>query len=631
MHAVTWATELFLERILTGINRGGSLRGAGGRVLSMGVTGLWGADQGELGVAWHWSSWRSWTLLLVLAIVGALFIAAASFFVFWLLRRMGRPKAVGRDPGEDPARERGGEPLPVSPLEEGTILDDGRFVVLAVREQRDAGIIYEVRDLEADCYCQVCGSPFPNPNAIRCPTCHTAIPSERTARLIAKETLNPDRFASGKTLRELEVRHPAVLSPMAVFSAPFQDETRYYLVMPDVERQFSGEDIRSYPYDQVMGWGITLADGLAALHRHGIAFRDVKTVPILLDGDRARWSCCGPLISVQGESGEAVDRAFASDVRGLGRWMLLQATGETSLGTELSIPEPLSLFLTDVLTATYPMSAQQLAEQLDRIRRRLVIRKDVRLRVGAGSDTGKLRELNEDSLWTADYSDAFDTQDISVGAFVVADGVGGHAAGDVASQLTVDVIRQYGDELRRAGEMAELPDVQSWLKQAAGAANDRVHKERQAVASDMGSTLVMALFVGNEFSVLNIGDSRAYRLGLQGIQQITVDHTLVQRLVTIGQISRDEAKMHPRRNVIYRVIGGRAELEYDLFDDRLAGGEALLLCSDGLTDMLEDPVIWQIWREMPSPQAACDHMIAEANRVGGHDNITAIIVQLITT
>jgi protein phosphatase len=565
-----------------------------------------------------------------LGIGGALFIAAASLFVFWLLRRMGRPKEEERDPGEGPARERGGGLLPGPPLEEGTTLADGRFVVLRVREQRDASIIYEVRDLEADRYCQVCGSPLPNANAIRCPTCHASIPLERTARLIAKEILDPDLFASGKMLHELDIHHPAVRSPMAVFSASFQDETRYYLVMPDVEHQFSGGGGRSHPSDQVMRWGITLADGLAALHRHGVAFRDVKTAQILLGEDRARWSCCGPLISVQGESGEAVDRAFASDVRGLGRWMLLQATGETRLGTALSIPEPLSLLLTDVLTATYPMSAQQLAEQLDQIRRRLVIRKDVRLRVGAGSDTGKLRELNEDSLWTADYSEAFATLGISVGAFVVADGVGGHAAGDVASQLTVDVIRQYGDELRRLGETAEMPDVESWLKQAAGAANERVHRERQAVASDMGSTLVMALFVGNEFSVLNIGDSRAYRLGLQGIQQITIDHTLVQRLVAIGQITRDEAKMHPRRNVIYRVIGGRAELEYDVFDDQLAVGEALLLCSDGLTDMLQDPVIWQIWREAPSPQAACDRMIAEANRVGGHDNITAVIVQLIT-
>ncbi len=567
---------------------------------------------------------------LILGIGGLLFIVVTSLLIFWLLRR---PRRFSED---EPAREGEqsrsgeGEAASGSLLEEGATLNAGRFVVLRVREQHEGLTTYEIRDLEVDRYCQVCGASRLNPDANRCLKCNAAIQVEHPARLIAKETRDPDVFALGQSLHTLNIHHPAVILPIAVFSELYHEETRYYHVMPDVEFRSSVDTDPPHSPDRVMGWGIALADGLAALHRQGIAFREVNPESILIDDEEAYWSCCGPLMLIKGETEEDFDRAFGSDVRGLGRWLLLKATGKMSLGPELPLPDPLAKLLSRVLTATYPMSAQQLVEQLDQIRRQLVTRKDVSLWAGARTDTGRIRELNEDSMWVADYSDAFATLTISVGAFAVADGVGGHAAGDVASQLTVDVLQQYGDELRRAGEMKDLPDPRAWLAQAAEAANARVLEERQAVSSDMGATLVMALVAGNDYTVLNVGDSRAYRLGLQGIQQVTIDHTLVQRLVSIGQLTRDQAKMHPRRNVIYRVMGGRSDLEYDIFNGTLSVGEALLLCSDGLTDMLSDPVLWQIWRETSSPQEACNQMVDEANRVGGHDNITVIVVQVIT-
>jgi protein phosphatase len=444
--------------------------------------------------------------------------------------------------------------------------------------------------------------------------------------------LDSDIFAVADRLHTLKLHRPAVLSPLAVFTDSSWDERRYYYVIQDIEARRSSEVDPPHPSDCVMAWGIALADGLAALHRSGLAFRSVIPEHILICDEEARWLCCEPLVLMEGASENEVNRALSSDVRGLGRWLLLQMTGKTSLSPDLSLPDdPLALLLRDVLTAPYPMSAQQLAEQLDQIRRQFVVWTDVRLWIGARSDTGRVRKLNEDSMWVADYRDAFSELGVAVGAFAVADGVGGHAAGDVASQLTVDVLQQYGDELRRTGEIGDLPETRAWMAKAAEAANERVHRERQAVSNDMGSTLVMALFIGNNFAVLNVGDSRAYRLGLQDIQQISIDHTLVERLVAIGQITRNEAKLHPRRNVIYRVIGGRPELEYDYFDQGLAVDEALLLCSDGLTDMLTDRVLWQIWQDAPSPQAACDRMVDEANQVGGHDNITVIIVQVTTT
>ena len=110
--------------------------------------------------------------------------------------------------------------------------------------------------------------------------------------------------------------------------------------------------------------------------------------------------------------------------------------------------------------------------------------------------------------------------------------------------------------------------------------------------------------------------------------QISVDHSLVERLVATGQITREEAANHPQKNVIYRVIGDKASVENDIFEQRLAPGEALLLCSDGLDGMVPDDQIWHIWRTSTSPREACERLVEAANEAGGVDNITTVIVQV---
>ena len=143
----------------------------------------------------------------------------------------------------------------------------------------------------------------------------------------------------------------------------------------------------------------------------------------------------------------------------------------------------------------------------------------------------------------------------------------------------------------------------------------------------MGTTVVMALFVGDTATIANVGDSRAYRLGSQCIEQVTTDHSLVERLVATGQITQEEAIDHPQSNVIYRVVGDKTRIDVDLCELRLALGEGLLLCSDGLSGMVPDEQIWQIWRASTSPQEACDRLVDAANHAGGEDNISVVIVQ----
>jgi serine/threonine protein phosphatase PrpC len=130
-------------------------------------------------------------------------------------------------------------------------------------------------------------------------------------------------------------------------------------------------------------------------------------------------------------------------------------------------------------------------------------------------------------------------------------------------------------------------------------------------------------------TLANVGDSRIYRVSPQSIEQLTTDHSLVERLIASGQLSREEARYHPQRNVVYRTIGDKPNVEAETSIHTLAPGDYLLLCSDGLTGMIEDRIIQKLILDAPSPQEACERLISAANAAGGEDNITAIVIQII--
>ena len=144
----------------------------------------------------------------------------------------------------------------------------------------------------------------------------------------------------------------------------------------------------------------------------------------------------------------------------------------------------------------------------------------------------------------------------------------------------------------------------------------------------MGSTVVMALVLPGEAHLANVGDSRVYHLNNDQITQISVDHSLVERLVQIGQLSREEARTHKNRNVLYNSLGDKSQIEVGLYHQPLQPGDRLLLCSDGLSGMISDEEILAISRNRPDPADACAEMVLAAKVAGGSDNITAIIVQV---
>ena len=253
-------------------------------------------------------------------------------------------------------------------------------------------------------------------------------------------------------------------------------------------------------------------------------------------------------------------------------------------------------------------------------------------RVGASAHVGMVRELDEDSLLFTELRMLRKDQGQSWGLYIVSDGMGGHSAGEVASDLAIrgaySVVQdEYLAPLIDADMIDEEARLKDVVRKAAMQANDYVVREAQNRNNDMGATLTMALVAGDKAYVGNVGDSRTYLYRDGAVRRVSKDHSLVQRLVDLGQIEPDDIYTHPQRSAVLRSLGDKHELKADVFVERLKPGDALLLCSDGLWEMVRDPHIAEIIQANDNPQLACEALVVAANKAGGEDNISAILVR----
>lgn len=264
------------------------------------------------------------------------------------------------------------------------------------------------------------------------------------------------------------------------------------------------------------------------------------------------------------------------------------------------------------------------------------------------TDPGRLRESNQDQFLVASLTKALRIHQTSLAQqrvqhsqdqghlFIIADGMGGHAGGEQASALAVDTIESFVlDTLKWFFHLKgdEADEAQAEFQRALTQADDRVVREAAADPSlhGMGTTLTIAYGLNRELFIVHVGDSRAYLLRNGRLHRRTRDHTLVQEMVRQGILTPEDATHHPLRHVITNVIGGQSPgVEVEAHKLHLEPGDVLLLCSDGLTDMLPDQEIGSILHAEIEPQAACERLIARANEAGGKDNITAIVARFDT-
>ncbi len=519
-----------------------------------------------------------------------------------------------------------------APLPEGALLRDGQYTVEEIRAA-DQINLYLVEEHTPVRLCPNCRTETFDPQERFCSACGADISNIEPLHLryLVRESSNEQAFAAESQLLGMRLEHPGLLLPHDAFTEAPYGPPRHYLVEPE----FTPPVATSLPLPQklarVLTWGVTLAQTLDYLHRHQVALREIGLEHIAVEGKEARWTHLSQAYVIPPDARPMAVGHFAHDVQGLAAVLLHLATGEQQT-TQVELPERASMAFSQALTTPEKITVTDFASALEEALQELRRPASVTLVVGRRTDVGQERSLNEDSLLTLDSTAVFRSASTPVGLFAVADGMGGHEAGDVASHGAIQAIAQQtvSGVLSPAAAGKPLPDARQWLTDATLAANQAVHDQRRAAGTDMGTTLVMALVAGNHATLANVGDSRAYLLNRDSITQITTDHSLVERLVATGQITREEAARHPQKNVIYRVIGDKAHTEVDLFDQTLVPGDALLLCSDGLSGMVTDQQMWQIWKTSTSPQEACDRLVQAANDAGGEDNITVVIVQVAT-
>jgi len=242
------------------------------------------------------------------------------------------------------------------------------------------------------------------------------------------------------------------------------------------------------------------------------------------------------------------------------------------------------------------------------------------MEVGACSHIGMVRDANEDAYYLSDGD---------LNLFIIADGMGGHNAGEVASQIAIDTIREYISKKIGQSESISDENINKFLKEAIICANHAIFSKslEEIEYQGMGTTLTVVLILSKIF-IGHVGDSRAYLLRNDHIIQITQDHSLVAELLRNGSITENEARTHPQRNIITRALGTEENITVDLYILDPKRSEIIVLCTDGLSNLVNADEIKDVITSSHSLQNACESLVSLANARGGYDNITVVATKI---
>lgn len=240
------------------------------------------------------------------------------------------------------------------------------------------------------------------------------------------------------------------------------------------------------------------------------------------------------------------------------------------------------------------------------------------MEVFARSDIGKVREMNQDNYYISD-------QDNDINLYIVADGMGGYKGGEIASKMAIDCTKNYilnnFDSIKK-----EKENIVELINSAIEYANMAIYEKSKEIDdyNGMGTTIDLCLIYGGKLYIGHVGDSRVYRLRNEFFRKLTVDHSYVEQLVKQGNITKEEAYNHPKKNMLTKALGCTAFVEPDVLVKGFQKGDILLMCTDGLTNMVRENQIYDIIKR--NPRESADALVNKANEHGGIDNVTAVII-----
>ncbi len=494
--------------------------------------------------------------------------------------------------------------------------------------------------------CATCLLPAA-PDATTCARCGATLAGATPpAAYEVTEAFEAEQLVPSPAILDQQLEHPNLVRLVELLTYTPYGPPRAYLVSEVPAGTRLSEVPLPQPPADVLGWGVQISDALRYLHGKDLVSPGVTPAGVVVHNDTA-W--LANLAGARPVSTTPEDRAReqADDVAQLAASLYETLTGVYAsaagkgpllpAGTPPEVEQAFARVLRPP-AGSAPITAAEWYDLIMQARDAVTAAgPGLRIRSGRVSDVGRHRPLNEDSLAVVECQVVLKSRSAGLGVYAVADGMGGHAGGEVASALAIAVVtRDLLNSLVAPGfeptdedmGSAEVSDV---LTGAVQRANMRIHEEREGRGTDMGTTLVLAVVTGARAYIANVGDSRAYVLHpgfgqTPSLSQVTVDHSVVQRLVSMGQISATDAKQHPFRNMIYKSLGERPQVEPDLFVETLIPGTRILLCSDGLSGMVPDTRIAEILAAENDPQVACTRLVEAANNAGGVDNITAVTI-----
>jgi len=391
--------------------------------------------------------------------------------------------------------------------------------------------------------------------------------------------------------------------------------------------------------DEALAGAVQIGRALSYLHDHGFAHSEVggtsiENIIVVGEGNLklADLSACTRL---QPNKPQALRAQVNGDIVFLALLLFYLATGKELSRTDIeSAPPALRPFIERAMHGQYA-SVQDMLTDFSLLPPTSAPARSLKPSHGQATHPGQQHTRNEDAIVTFTFDKEQKGRSVPIGFYLVADGMGGHDAGDLASRTVNRIVTDWIiqtkvlPDLQKTTRKLTAEDVPGeLLTQAIQQANETLLRHGQTKGSDLGSTVTAALVIGDVATIASVGDSRAYLLRDGQLEQITQDHSLVARLVDAGVIEPEEVRTHPQRNQIYRCLGHKADIEVNTFTRQLRTGDVLVLCSDGLWEMVLDAEIQRFIESTHSPQKACDALVEAANRAGGEDNIAVIVVEM---
>jgi len=462
----------------------------------------------------------------------------------------------------------------------------------------------------------------------------------------ASEEAEPLRVLVDRTAG---LAHPALLVPERLV----EQDGRVYLVCPEIPGIKLTDRVGLTAEREAVAWGVQLCQIVGFLHRRGLLCREFPRETVLLDkAGRLRLTQLKTFMANGvGHEASVITDGYAApeayklgelnepaDVFAVGALLYTMVVGKRLPVEGWAVHPEAPIFYPEkvvspaferVLRKALALDAQDRYENVEALKTALLaLHQTSRVRSAWLTDVGQVRSHNEDAVLVKEQGQGTVAGGEFVGLYVVSDGMGGAAAGEVASAITIQIVVRHIEQAWAAGGTRDAAAWEACLREAIEAANAAIlaYAGEHPESVGLGATIVAVLVQAQQLTLAWVGDSRVYLWERGELQQLSRDHSLVARLVEIGQLTAAEARTHEHRNVLIRSLGSKDQVVVDTLSRPLRRGARLVLCSDGLTSHVEDSALADIVSRHREPGDAALELVVAANAGGGSDNISVVVV-----